>query len=128
MLKINDVCKSYSTNHLVLDKFTLTLEPSGVFGLLGPNGSGKSTLIKIITGVYPADEGDVVIDRFSIRKDPIKAKKKLGYVPDVSNTFLNLKGYEYLELLKSINLYFNYLFFDINNWMESHCNIFIFKR
>ncbi|MFO1443784.1 ATP-binding cassette domain-containing protein [Bacillus sp. Bva_UNVM-123] len=48
MLEINNVCKSYSTNHLVLDKLTLTLEPGGVFGLLGPNGSGKSTLIKNI--------------------------------------------------------------------------------
>ncbi|MCG8619894.1 MAG: ATP-binding cassette domain-containing protein, partial [Desulfobacterales bacterium] len=60
VLELNGICKSFG-GVTALEDISLSLYPGEVLGLLGDNGAGKSTLMKIISGVIPADEGQISI-------------------------------------------------------------------
>lgn len=102
MIKIQNVSKSYKKGKKVIDNINLEIEDGEIFGFLGPNGAGKTTTIKMITGVLDIDEGDIFIDDKSIINNPIEAKKHIGYVSDNPDTFLKLKGIEFLNFIADI--------------------------
>ncbi|EED36893.1 Na+ ABC transporter ATP-binding protein [Luminiphilus syltensis NOR5-1B] len=71
--------------------------PNGkITGLLGPNGSGKSTTMRMICGLMAPDKGTVTIDGFSVFKQPLKAKQRLGVVPDSRGLYTRLTARENL--------------------------------
>lgn len=102
MLEIKNVSKSYKKGKKVIDNISVKVKDGEIFGFLGPNGSGKTTTIKMITGILNIDDGDIIIDNKSIIKNPIEAKKQIGYVPDNPDMFLKLKGIEYLNFIADI--------------------------
>ncbi|MGB3458435.1 MAG: ABC transporter ATP-binding protein, partial [Halobacteriota archaeon] len=61
-----------------------------IFGFLGPNGAGKTTTIRMLTGLITPDSGDVLIDGVDIMKNPIKAKMKIGVIPEMGNVYVDL--------------------------------------
>ena len=61
ILQIRHVSKRFDTTQ-ALDDVSLDLYPGEIHALMGENGAGKSTLIKIMTGVYHADEGEMLLD------------------------------------------------------------------
>ncbi|MGA7396949.1 MAG: ATP-binding cassette domain-containing protein, partial [Solirubrobacterales bacterium] len=65
-LTISGLTKSFGSNR-VLHGIDLTFEPGQFIGLMGPNGAGKSTLIKILDGLYSADEGSIKLDDEVVR-------------------------------------------------------------
>lgn len=102
MIEIKNVTKSYDKESKAVDGINLQINNNEIFGFLGPNGAGKTTTIKMITGILDIDEGDILIDNFSIKKDPLEAKKRFGYVPDNPEMFLKLRGIEYLNFMADI--------------------------
>ncbi|MCR4421869.1 MAG: ABC transporter ATP-binding protein [Spirochaetales bacterium] len=102
MIKIENVSKSYVKERKAVDNLSIEINNREIFGFLGPNGAGKTTTIKMITGILNPDEGDIFIDGSSIKKQPIQAKDKFGYVPDNSDIIWRLKGIEYLNFLADI--------------------------
>ena len=102
MIKIENVSKSYIKGKKSIDNLNLEIRNGEIFGFLGPNGAGKTTTIKMITGILNPDEGDIYIDGKSIEKEPLKAKRNFGFVPDNPDMFLKLKGIEYLNFLAEI--------------------------
>jgi len=77
ILGIEKVSKSFS-GVKALDEVSLYIKPGEVHALMGENGAGKSTLMKIVTGIYQKDEGEIFIDgERAIIKDP-KAALDLG--------------------------------------------------
>ena len=99
MIKIENVSKSYKAGEKVIDNIKLEIKDGEIFGFIGQNGAGKTTTIKMLTGILEIDEGDIFIDGKSITKDPINAKKQIGFVPDSPDMFLKLKGIEYLNFI-----------------------------
>jgi ABC-2 type transport system ATP-binding protein len=99
MIKINNVTKSYGKNFIAVNNLKLEIKAGEIFGFIGPNGAGKTTTIKMMTGVTNADKGFIKIDGTDIALDPLKAKKKFGFVPDNPDMFLRLKGIEYLNFI-----------------------------
>ncbi len=99
MIKIKNVSKAYDKKNKIIKNLNLEIKDGEIFGFLGPNGAGKSTTIKMITGILELDEGDILINNKSIIKNPVDAKKNIGYVPDNPDMFLKLKGIEYLNFL-----------------------------
>jgi ABC-2 type transport system ATP-binding protein len=99
MIKINNVTKSYGKNFIAVNSLKLEIKSGEIFGFIGPNGAGKTTTIKMMTGVTNADKGFIKIDGTDIALDPLKAKKKFGFVPDNPDMFLRLKGIEYLNFI-----------------------------
>ena len=66
VLQIRHISKRFDTTQ-ALDDVSLDLYPGEIHALMGENGAGKSTLIKIMTGVYHADEGEMSLDGKPIR-------------------------------------------------------------
>jgi branched-chain amino acid transport system ATP-binding protein len=70
LLEIRKLSKSFGGLRAVID-FDVTLGKGEIVGLIGPNGAGKSTVFNLITGVYPADSGDIVFNgEFIVRQKP----------------------------------------------------------
>ena len=67
-----------------------------VFGFLGPNGAGKTTTINMLTGLARLDAGAVRIAGTDCSKDPKAAQHLMGIVPDESNLWPELDGFENL--------------------------------
>ncbi len=85
-----------------VDGLTLHVNRGEIFGFLGPNGAGKSTTIKMITGVLAPTEGSVTIGGTDVVRDPVTAKKKIGYVSDNHATYERLTGNEYLSFIARV--------------------------
>ena len=61
ILKTTNLCKSFS-GQTVVNNISLNIERNSVYGLLGPNGAGKSTTLNMVAGVYPIDQGTIILD------------------------------------------------------------------
>lgn len=103
MIKISSVSKSYNKGEVkAVDDISLEIRDGEIFGFLGPNGAGKTTTLKMITGILNADSGDISINGFDIKTDPIKARMQFGYVPDNPDMYNKLTGLEYLNFMGDI--------------------------
>lgn len=102
MIELNGVSKTYGGRVKAVDNISLSIDSGCIYGFLGPNGAGKTTTIKLITGIIKPDGGRITVDGSDVEKEPIKAKKSIGFVPDDPNVFLRLKGIEYLSFMADI--------------------------
>lgn len=98
MIEITDVRKSYGNKHAV-NGISFEVKEGEILGFLGPNGAGKSTTLNIITGYLSADSGCVKIDGTDILTDPIKAKKDIGFLPEIPPLYLEMTVLEYLNFV-----------------------------
>ena len=80
MLEMKSVTKTFG-DFKALEDLTMTVPKGAVYGLVGPNGAGKSTAIRILTGVYRQDKGEVLMENTPIYEDPA-LKARIGYIPD----------------------------------------------
>ncbi len=87
---------------LALDSLSLTLAPGEIYGLIGPNGSGKTTTVKLATGLYRPSAGRVLVDGIDLHREPERAKRLLGYVPDEPFAYERMSGREFLHLVGSL--------------------------
>ena len=102
MIEIKNVTKFYNKKTKVIDKLNLKINKGKIFRFINKNGNGKTTTINMISGILEINEGDILIDGKSIIKDPIEAKKRIGLVSDNPNSFIKLKGIEYLNFIADV--------------------------
>ena len=101
MLKIQHLTKTYGTSKAV-DDLSLEIKPGEIFGFIGHNGAGKTTTIKSCTGILNFEEGEILIDGISIKKNPLECKKKLAYIPDNPDLYEFMSGIKYLNFIADI--------------------------
>ena len=80
IVEVKHLSHRYSVDWAIRD-INFSIEKTGILGLLGSNGAGKSTTMNIICGVLNQTEGDVFINGIDLRKNPVEAKKHIGYLP-----------------------------------------------
>ena len=73
-----------------------------IFGFLGHNGAGKSTIIKSIVGIQPITSGSIEVCGYDVDKQPVMAKKQIGFVPDHYALYEKLTGREYLNYIADL--------------------------
>jgi ABC-2 type transport system ATP-binding protein len=81
MIEIRNLSKSFGPLHAVQD-LSFSVRKGEVLGFLGPNGAGKSTTMKMVTGFLEPTSGTVSVCGHDVQKDPISAKRSIGYLPE----------------------------------------------
>ena len=96
MITIDNLTKYYGSNRAV-NHISFTINDNEILGFLGPNGAGKSTTMNMIAGYLPMSDGTVTIYGSDITKEPTKAKKNIGYLPEIPPVYPDMKVKEYLS-------------------------------
>lgn len=101
MIQVTNLVKKYG-NKTALHGIDFTVAEGEIMGLLGPNGAGKSTTMNIMTGYISATSGEVKIDGHDILTEPIEAKKRIGYLPEIPPLYVDMKVKEYLNFVAQL--------------------------
>lgn len=100
-LVIKNIKKRFS-NVWAVKNLNLELNPGEIFVLLGPNGAGKTTTLKLIAGLLHPTDGEIYIKDIDVKKEPIKAKSLIGYIPDEPFIYNKLTGREFINFIAAI--------------------------
>ena len=95
-LEIRNLSKTYANGVVALKNVSLVI-PTGMFGLLGPNGAGKTTLMRIVATLLEADKGNIFLGDINIRKEKIRIKKVLSYLPQEFGFYPKTKAANMLD-------------------------------
>jgi len=95
MITVQSLTKSFGSK-LAVNGVSFSVEKGEVLGFLGPNGAGKSTTMRMITGFIPPTSGNVKVGSYNMLKDPIAAKRLLGYLPENAPAYNDMTVYGFL--------------------------------
>lgn len=101
ILSVRGMRKSFRKKVAVSD-VSFEVRPGELLGLIGPNGAGKSTAVKVVTSQLLADAGEVLVAGHDIVKEPLAAKRLIGYVPQDIALYPFLTGREVLEFVAEV--------------------------
>ncbi|MBN8249948.1 MAG: ABC transporter ATP-binding protein [Verrucomicrobia bacterium] len=89
-------------DQVAVDGLTFEVPAGQIVGFLGPNGAGKSTTLKMLTGMLAPTSGTATVAGFDLAREPVEAKRRIGFVPDSGAVFESLSGLEYLEMVAAL--------------------------
>jgi len=72
--------KTNETKKVAVNDLSFVAYPGEIYGLLGPNGAGKTTCLRAISTLIKPDEGDVLVDGYSVREDSYEVRKRIGFL------------------------------------------------
>lgn len=102
IVKVEHLYHRYATQWAIED-INFEIEENGVIGLLGSNGAGKSTTMNIICGVLKQTRGKVYINGIDTLKNPVAARKYIGFLPQKPPLYPDLTVDEYLRFCAEIH-------------------------
>ena len=103
MLEVKNISKNYGSQPAVR-YVSFSIKQGEIVGFLGPNGAGKSTTLKLITGSLPMDSGSVVVSGYDLQRDSLKAKARIGYLPENNPLYDDMYVPEYLDYVAGLYL------------------------
>ena len=101
MIKVTNLVKRYGS-FTAVNSVSLEVPRGELFGFLGPNGAGKTTTLRMISGILRPTSGSVEIGGIDLLADPIRAKSKLGFIPDRPFIYEKLTGSEFLRFVAGL--------------------------
>jgi len=104
MIEIRNLCKSFGPITAV-DDVSFSVERGEVLGFLGPNGAGKSTTMKMLTGFLTPSSGTASVCGHDIQREPLAAKRKLGYLPEGAPLYPDMTPGTFLDFVAEIRGY-----------------------
>ena len=122
IFRTENIVKRFS-NHVALDKISVSVPRGSIYGLLGPNGAGKTTLLRIINQITAPDEGELFFNGHKFGSDDII---HIGYLPEERGLYkkmkvgeqaiylVRLKGMQKKEAIRSLKYWFEK--FEIISW------------
>ncbi|GMW02987.1 MAG: multidrug ABC transporter ATP-binding protein [Candidatus Hydrogenedentota bacterium] len=84
---------------VALNDVSFEVKQGEVVGLLGPNGAGKSTTMKILTTYLHPTRGKAVVNDVDVLKEPLKARKSIGYLPEMLPLYMDMEVRGYLKFV-----------------------------
>jgi ABC-2 type transport system ATP-binding protein len=100
MIEAENLSKDYGTV-VAVQNVSFRVGAGEIVGFLGPNGAGKSTTLRILAGFLGATSGSVRIDGHDVAREPLLAKRKLGYMPEAAPLYPEMRVDEYLTFRAS---------------------------
>ena len=101
MIEVEGLTKRYRDN-LAVEGLSFSIQQGEVVGFLGPNGAGKSTTMRILAGYMPATSGRVEIGGIDVFDDPLKVKRRIGYLPEIPPVYLDMTVGAYLRFVAKL--------------------------
>jgi len=101
MIETRQITKCYG-DFTAVDAITFKVEPGQVLGFLGPNGAGKSTTMKMLAGFLAPTSGGATVAGFDIEKQPLEAKRVLGYLPEGAPSYGDMTVREFLDFIADV--------------------------
>ncbi|MCL2545937.1 MAG: ABC transporter ATP-binding protein [Oscillospiraceae bacterium] len=98
MIEVNSLTKRYGNSRGIND-VSFHVKEGEIVGFLGPNGAGKTTTMNILTGYLSATSGAASVAGIDVQKDPIAAKKRIGYLPEHPPLYVEMTVREYLKFI-----------------------------
>lgn len=98
LITVQNLTKRYG-RFCAVDNISLTIKKGEIVGFLGLNGAGKSTTMDMLTSCLEPTSGTIEIGGYDVFKNPVEAKKMIGYLPDVPPLYDNLTILEYLKFV-----------------------------
>lgn len=99
ILEIRNFTKVYSQDKRAVDNLSLSVMPGEIHGFIGHNGAGKTTTIRAVVGVMDFDEGEILIDGYSVKKEPVTCKALTAYIPDNPDLYDYVTGIQLLNYM-----------------------------
>jgi ABC-2 type transport system ATP-binding protein len=100
-LEVASLSKRYGSLTAAHD-INFVIHPGQILGVLGPNGAGKSTVVKMITGLVQPSSGAILFKGRHVGDDFGEYKRAFGYVPEQSDLYGFLTGWEYLDMVATL--------------------------
>lgn len=102
MIEVSHVSRNFGDFRAVND-VSFSIPKGQIVGLLGPNGAGKTTTMRMITGFLNPTSGTITIDGIDIARNPVEAKKKIGYMPESAPLYGDMIVEDYLKYIADIH-------------------------
>lgn len=96
MISVQGLTKRYGQTEAIRN-ISFSVDKGEVVGFLGPNGAGKSTTMKILCGYLPADAGEVRVAGFDVFGESVRARSRIGYMPENVPLYPEMRVSEYLS-------------------------------
>src|SRR5438552_5750657 len=100
-IQVRNIVKRYG-QFTAVDGVSFDVTEGEVFGLLGPNGAGKSTLIRMMTTLLEITDGTALVEGYDVRKDPNKARRNIGVIPQAMTSDGDLTVWENLSIYSKL--------------------------
>lgn len=101
MIEFRDVTRRFGSFEAVKD-LSFNVDKGEVVGLLGANGSGKTTTMRLMTGYFSPNEGEVRIAGQRIERNPLGAKRRIGYLPETPPLYDEMVVDHYLQYVGNL--------------------------
>jgi ABC-2 type transport system ATP-binding protein len=101
-IEVQQLLKEYGAQKAV-NNISFKVNKGEIVGFLGPNGAGKSTTMKIITGYLQQTGGEAWVCGINVAEDPLAAKKKIGYLPELNALYYDMYVREYLAFIAEVH-------------------------
>lgn len=98
---VSNLLKTYGAQKAV-NNISFSIGKGEIVGFLGPNGAGKSTTMKIVTGYLLQDAGEAKVCDIDVIKNPIEAKRQIGYLPESNPLYYDMYVKEYLSFVAGV--------------------------
>ena len=101
MIKLINLTKDFKTT-LAVNRLNLEVAAGEIYGFIGPNGAGKTTTIRMMGGIIEPTDGKILIGGIDVSRNPVGAKKIIGFVPDRPFLYEKLTGMEFLKFIADL--------------------------
>ncbi|HZE75982.1 MAG TPA: ABC transporter ATP-binding protein [Gemmatimonadales bacterium] len=101
MITLTGLTKRYGS-FTAVDGIDLAVPKGELFGFLGPNGAGKTTTFRMIAGIILPTAGRIQIGGVDLVRQPLIAKRRLGYIPDRPFVYDKITGAEFLRFVAAL--------------------------
>lgn len=101
LIRFENVSKKYGAFHALRD-VSFEVKEGEIVGFLGPNGAGKTTAMRILSGFFPPSSGRVFVGGVDMSKNPHKAKRTIGYLPETVSLYPDMRVIEYLRFVAKL--------------------------
>ena len=98
MITVTELTKRYA-RHTAVDHISFEVSKGQIVGFLGPNGAGKTTTMRVLTCFLPPTSGRATVAGFDVLEQPLEAKKRIGYLPELPPLYPEMRTDEYLAFV-----------------------------